>query len=104
MDSLVQKAWELYRLTARFRIETIVKATNWLEEKYRQAPDGRIAMVVALHYLLLALRDDCTMISESAQEYCSRAARWQEEARHRMADCPLATHSTTASGKAPKRF
>jgi hypothetical protein len=77
MDILVQKAWELYQHTARFPVETILTATFWLEEKHRKTPSVKVAMAIALHYLILALRDDAGMASEMAQEYCARAARWQ---------------------------
>ena len=61
MDSLIQKAWELYQHTARFPVETILTATVWLEEKHRKAPGEKIAMAIALHYLILALRHDAGM-------------------------------------------
>jgi hypothetical protein len=77
MDPLIQKAWELYQLTAGVPVETILTATVWLEEKFRQTPDGKIATAIPLHYLLLALRHDPDMKSPFAQEYCGRAARWQ---------------------------
>jgi hypothetical protein len=77
MDPLVQKAWELYRHTARFPVETILTAIVWLEEKHRKMPGEKIALAIALHYLILALRQDPSMESPMAQEYCARAARWQ---------------------------
>jgi hypothetical protein len=80
MDTLVQKAWELYQHTARFPVETILTATFWLEEKHRKVPGEKLAMAIALHYLILALRDDPGMESQSAQEYCAHAARWQARA------------------------
>jgi hypothetical protein len=80
MDTLIQKAWELYQHTARFPVETIVTATVWLEEKHRKAPGEKIAMAIALHYLILALRHDAGMESEIARDYCARAARWQSTA------------------------
>jgi len=58
MDTLIQKAWELYQHTARFPVETILAATVWLEEKHRKTPGEKIAMAIALHYLILALRHD----------------------------------------------
>jgi hypothetical protein len=76
MDTLIQKAWELYQHTARFPVETILTATVWLEEKHRKAPGEKIAMAIALHYLILALRHDAGMKSAAAEEYCARAARW----------------------------
>ncbi len=77
MDSLVQKAWEIYQVMARFPVETILEAALWLEELYRKAPNTNVATAIAFHYSLLALREDTTLDSKSAQEYCARAARWQ---------------------------
>ena len=77
MDTLVDRAWNLHRLTARFPVETILTATAWLEERHRKAPGDKIAVAIALHYVLLALREDATLRSKRAQEYCARAARWQ---------------------------
>lgn len=80
MDTLVQKAWELYQHTAGFPVETILTATVWLEEKHRKSPGDKIAVAIALHYLILALRNDAGIESETAQDYCARAARWQSTA------------------------
>jgi hypothetical protein len=80
MATLVQKAWELYQHTAGFPVETILTATVWLEEKHRKTPGDKIAVAIALHYLILALRHDAGMESEIARDYCSRAARWQSTA------------------------
>jgi hypothetical protein len=67
MDALIQKAWELYQLTARVPVETILTATAWLEEKFPHKPDGKIAVAIAIHYLLLALRHDFDMESPLAR-------------------------------------
>ena len=80
MDLLVKKAWDLYRHTKTFPVETIHTATIWLEEKHRKTPSEKIAMAIALHYLLLALRYDPSMELAIAQEYCGRAVRWQIKA------------------------
>jgi hypothetical protein len=77
MDTLIQRAWELYQHTARFPVKTILTATAWLEEKHRKTPSDKLALAIALHYLLLALRQDTELKSAFAQEYCTRAARWQ---------------------------
>jgi len=58
MDILLQKAWELYQHTARFPVETIRTAIVWLEKKYGKTPEEKIAMPLALHYLIVALRHD----------------------------------------------
>lgn len=80
MVTLVQKAWELYQHTARFPVETILTATVWLEEKHRKTPGEKIALAIALHYLILALRHDAAVESATAEEYCARAARWHAKA------------------------
>jgi hypothetical protein len=49
MNILVEKAWELYRRTERFPIETILRATFWLEEKHDKTPGSKLAMAIALH-------------------------------------------------------
>ena len=90
MDTLVQKAWELYQHTARFPVETILTATVWLEEKHRKTPGENIAMAIALHYLILALRHDAGMESEIARDYGARAARWQARACESNAVAPTA--------------
>jgi hypothetical protein len=80
MDSLIQRAWDLYQHTAGWPRETILTAAVWLEEKYRKTPRQRIALAIAIHYLILALRDDTSLDSALAREYCGRAARWRTQA------------------------
>jgi hypothetical protein len=63
-----------------FSVETILAATVWLEEKHCKTPRERIAMAIALHYLILALRHHAGAGSAIAEEYCVRAARWQAKA------------------------
>ena len=77
MDTLIRKAWELYQHTAHFRVETILTATVWLEEKHRKTPSDNVAMAISLHYLILAVRHDAGMESQIARDYYARAARWQ---------------------------
>jgi len=77
MDTLVDKAWNLHRLTGHFPIETILEATHRLEARHRQAPGDKVAVAMALHYVLLALREDATLESKRAQDHCACAARWQ---------------------------
>jgi hypothetical protein len=76
METLIAKAWDLHRLTARFPSETILEATRWLEARHCKAPSDKVAGAIALHYVLLALREDSTLESKRAQDYCMRAARW----------------------------
>src|SRR5262245_26279149 len=58
MDSLIRKACELGEKTAHCNVEVIVNATSWMEGKYRDAPNGKIAAMIALHYLMLAIRNE----------------------------------------------
>jgi hypothetical protein len=80
MDPLIRKACEVYQLTAGVSVETILTPAVWLEERFRQKNDGKVAPAVALYYLLLALRNDIDLESPLAQEYCERAAYWQATA------------------------
>jgi hypothetical protein len=56
MDCLIRKACELGEKTAHCNVEVILDATLWMEEKYRDVPSGTIAAMIALHYLMLAIR------------------------------------------------
>ena len=75
MDTLIRKAWELYQHTAHFRVETILTATVWLEEKHRKAPSDKVALAIAVHYLLLALRQDLDMESVRSRRSIALAPR-----------------------------
>ena len=50
MDSLIRKACELGEKTAHCNVEVILNAILWMEEKYRDVPNGKIAAMIALHY------------------------------------------------------
>lgn len=76
METLVDKAWELYRLTAHFPNETILQAAQWLEARHCKTPGGKLAVAIALHYILLARREDIAMEARRAEDYHARAARW----------------------------
>lgn len=77
MIPLVKKNWVLYQATARFPVETIYKVTAWLEERYHKSPCRKIALAIAVHYLILAIRHEDGMKSQGAQEYCACAVYWQ---------------------------
>jgi hypothetical protein len=77
----MNKAWNLHRLSGHFPIETILEATHWLEGRYCKAPGDKIAVAIALHYVLLALHEDATLESKRAQDYCASSARWQVDRR-----------------------
>jgi hypothetical protein len=85
-DPLVRKAWELCRQTAHCPMEIILEATVWLEEKYKRTPHGNTALVIALQYLLLAMRHELRSRPTLAKEYFSRAVRWREEATRLMGE------------------
>jgi hypothetical protein len=56
MDSLIRKACELGEKTAHCNGEVILDATLWMEESTATFPSGTIAAMIALHYLMLAIR------------------------------------------------
>ncbi len=79
-DPLIRKAWTLCKETAQCPTEILLKAAIWLEENYQQTPDGNTAMVIALHYLMLAMRQGPGVTAEITEVYVSRATHWREEA------------------------
>lgn len=83
--TLLGKAWALSRQTETCPAGIFLRATAWLEEKYRQAPDCDTAAVIALQYLMLALRHDPRVAGGTVKEYVRRAARWREEAERTAA-------------------
>lgn len=92
-DPLVQKAWAIRHQTEHFSVEIILEATVWLEEHYQQAPHGNTALVIALQYLLLAMRREFRARPGIAKEYFSRAMRWRKEAQHWLHERGLLTTS-----------
>jgi hypothetical protein len=90
-DPLVRKAWELCRQTAQCPLAVILEATVWLEEKYTRTPHSNTAIVIALQYLLLAMRHELRSRPTIAKEYFSRAVHWREEAIRLMSE-----HNTLA--------
>lgn len=90
-DLLLQKALEMRGLAQCFPVETILKATVWLEEKHRQEPHWKTAIVIALHYLVLALRPESQSDPEMVKEYFRQAVRWWKEANYRFAERSLLT-------------
>lgn len=82
MDSLIRKACELGQKTAHCRVEVILKATLWMEEKYRQAPNGKIAAMIALHHLMLAMRDEYRTEPQTVESHIVQALAWWKAASH----------------------
>ena len=80
MDALIRKAFELGEKTAYCNVQVILKATTWMEEKYRDAPNGKIAAMIALHYLMLAMRQEYRSLPEAPEEYIARALWWRKVA------------------------
>ena len=76
MDSLIRKACELGEKTAHCSVEVILNATRWMEEKYRDAPNGKIATMIALHYLMLAIRSEYRTKPQVIEEHIARALHW----------------------------
>jgi hypothetical protein len=90
----MRKLWQLHGLTAGLRATTILTATRWLEHEYRHVPYGNVALAIAIHYLLLAMRgEDTNDESSSVENHLLRPGRCREEARRWI---------ETASGSAPR--
>lgn len=90
-DPLIQKAWEVRQQSEHFPIEVLREAAAWLEEKYRTAPSKKIAVALALQYLILAMRRAQTSPT-AAKDYFTRALHWREEADLTCsAQCPVPT-------------
>ncbi|MEK7333935.1 MAG: hypothetical protein AAB222_01275, partial [Candidatus Binatota bacterium] len=79
-----EKAWEIHRQVECLPVGTILKATVWLEEKDRQAPHWKTAIVIALHYLVLAIREEGQAQADMTEEYVFRAVRWREAAIRKL--------------------
>ena len=82
MDSLIRKACELGEKTAHCNVEDILDATLWMEEKYRDVPSGTIAAMIALHYLMLAIRSEYRTKPQAIEEHIARALRWLKTTSH----------------------
>ncbi len=95
MDSLAYKLWQLHQLTAQLRVGTILKATALLKEKYQKDRGGEVAVAIALHYWLLAMRAD-TGDHRSTSENCislaarlrNTACRWLRRAGQNVRESP----------------
>ena len=80
MDSLIRKACELGEKTAHCNVEVILNATQWMEEKYRDVPNGKIAAMITLHYLMLAIRSEYRTNPKAVEEHIARALHWWKAA------------------------
>lgn len=75
-NRLIHVAWELHQRTRHCPKSLIVKATQWLEDCYRKAPDWKTAFAIAVHYVVLALSQMETDRKESATAYLALALQW----------------------------
>jgi hypothetical protein len=78
--ALIRKACELGEKTGHFRTEVIFKATLWMEEKYREAPEAKIAVMIALHYMILAMRQESRTQPHTVEDYITQALAWWKTA------------------------
>jgi len=83
-DPLVKKAWELCQTTAQCPFEVILEATVWLEEHYQRTPHVNTALMISLHYLVLAMRQELRTKPLVAKNYFSRSIHWREEAGRQL--------------------
>lgn len=90
MNSLVDKAWKFHQATAGFPVETIWRTMAWLEDRYRRTRCRKVAIAIAVHYLILAIRHEEGVESEVAQEYCAYALHWHGLAQEIKSSAALA--------------
>ena len=88
-DPWIEKAVRMQRETECFPSVTILKATLWLEKNHQEAPHYDTAVIISLHYLVLALRKKRPRCS--AQALFIQALMWRREAINQLAQ------STSAS-------
>ena len=53
-----------------------------MEEKYRQVPNPKIAAMIALHYLILAMRRESRTQTHTVEDYIAQALAWWKTAGH----------------------
>jgi hypothetical protein len=80
VDFLIRKACELGEKTAHCHVEVILNATLWMEDKYHEVPNGKIAAMIALHYLMLATRSEYLTKPEVIEAHIASALDWWEAA------------------------
>ena len=73
MDSLIRKACELGEKTAHCSVEVILNATRWMELGRVVLVAGLIAAMIALHYLMLAIRSEYRTKPQAIEEHIARA-------------------------------
>ena len=84
-DPWIEKAWQMYRETECFPNITILKAALWLEKKHNEAPHYDTAVIISLHYLVLALRKQGQGRAILFEYYISRALLWRRQAVSQLA-------------------
>jgi hypothetical protein len=66
--------------TAYCGVDVILNSILWMEEKYRDVRNGKIAAMIALHYLMLAIRSEYRKNPQAIEEHIARALRWWKAA------------------------
>ena len=90
VDPWIEKAWHLHRQTECFPNITILKAALWLEKKHTEAPHYDTAVIISLHYLVLALRKQTHRRAILFELYISQALIWRREAISQIAQATSA--------------
>ncbi|MGH7823675.1 MAG: hypothetical protein ACREQ7_00630 [Candidatus Binatia bacterium] len=86
----IEKAWQMHRQTECFPNVTILKAALWLEKKHSEAPHYDTAVIISLHYLVLALRKHAQGRAVLFEHYISQALMWRREAIGHLAQATSA--------------
>jgi hypothetical protein len=83
-DLWIEKAVRMQRETECFPTITILKAALWLEKKHQEAPHYDTAVIIALHYLVLALRKKEKRCAVLREHYLSQALMWRRKAINQL--------------------
>ncbi|HEX2227094.1 MAG TPA: hypothetical protein VHM64_08125 [Candidatus Binatia bacterium] len=91
-DPWIDRALQMQRETECFPTVTILKAALWLEKKHAEATHYDTAVIISLHYLVLALRKQENGRTVLREHYISQALMWRREAIQLLAEA-ASTHA-----------
>ena len=91
VDPWIEKASRMQRETECLSNVSILKAALSLEKKQNEAPDYDTAVVISLHYLVLALRKKEKGRPILREHYASQGLMWRREAINLLAQVTSAS-------------
>jgi hypothetical protein len=78
MDKQARKGWS--NMDSMRIVDVILNSILWMEEKYRDVPNGKIAAMIALHYLMPAIRSEYRTKPQAIEEHIAGALHWWKAA------------------------